>query len=465
MKKKISIIAILLITAFFTLGCNPKPKTDIVVTVGDGVNLTVGIISDTQLAHTPTYDYQYQLHLLYALETLKARGAEAIIFAGDFGNLLSDYMYDTFNYIYDYVFKDDAPEKIFVMGNHDYWYENNYNTLNAKKQRLFEKHTGESPWSHKVINGYHFIALSPTTSNSYAKKRDWFEKEYAIAAADGDKPIFVVTHHNPRNTVYGSEETDLHEGWGLSELDDMFKGKERLVSFSGHSHYSLVDERSIYQDTYTAIQTQALAYIELEYGKENGSIPPDAEKNPMMMLMKISGESAEIERISVKTGETEGENWVLPLSLSSDKFTYTKDRANAAVAPSMVTDGLTNGKIALSTEDSDEKFKKKEKRKEVTYTETVKRNFLTFDAGKGAPGSFVHSYKVQLIKDGVTAYEYLYFSDFYNGRNNMSETVKLKLNPEITSGEYTVRIYAVESYGKTSANYLESVVNINKPVK
>ena len=90
----------------------------------------------------------------------------------------------------------------------------------------------------------------------------WFEKKIKIALEDNDtKPIFVTTHFPPYNTVYGSLE------WGNKILAECFKKYPQIINFSGHSHYSLIDERSIYHKDCTAIQTQSLSYIELEYGK------------------------------------------------------------------------------------------------------------------------------------------------------------------------------------------------------
>ena len=90
---------------------------------------------------------------------------------------------------------------------------------------------------------------------------------------DPTKPIFVITHLNPIDTVYGSD------AWGNADIHDVLQDYPQVISLSGHSHYTVADERSIWQGSYTAMSTQSLDYIELEAGKFNGSIPVDAYGN------------------------------------------------------------------------------------------------------------------------------------------------------------------------------------------
>lgn len=459
MKKKI--LAAVLVTACLLLsvsaffGCSPAPA-DIKHVQLDGDEVRVGIISDTQLAHTPDYDFQYLLNLVEALQTLKARNANVILFAGDFANLVTDYMYQSFQSAWNFVYGEEekkgiAPEKVFIMGNHDYWFEHDYQST-VKKQQMFQKYTGESPWSHKVIGGYHFIAFSPTSGNSYKDKVDWFKKQVEIAEADGDKPYFVVTHHNPRNTVYGSEYyDDEHQGWGFAELDDLFKGHERLISISGHSHYALSDERSIYQNSYTAIQTQSLAYIELDPFRENGSIPPHADENPMGMFMRITSDKIDIERIRFRDNESEGQNWIINLPLKQSSFTYTDARKDQVSSPVM-----QQGEIAAFSQESEVKID--------GIKQTANRNFIRFPAATVEGNTLVYTYKIELTRAGETK-TYLYFSDFYLGRSNMQSEVSLMLNKDLESGEYQIKITAQESFGKWSENSLVSNISIVKPEK
>ena len=55
------------------------------------------------------------------------------------------------------------------------------------------------------------------------------------------KPIFVITHVNPIYTCYGS---DI---WGNKGIFDALKNYRNVISISGHSHYSIIDDKSVWQ--------------------------------------------------------------------------------------------------------------------------------------------------------------------------------------------------------------------------
>ena len=151
----------------------------------------------------------------------------------------------------DEVFGEDKPVIQTIMGNHDYWSEND---LSASDHiRFFEKALGQSPWTHYVVNGYHFIGASPNNGSmscGYKLTSKWLARELEKASKDTpDKPIFVMTHNQPKDTCYGSE--------------------HRRAPSSANSHYSILDERSIWQGDYTVLSTQSLSYTELEAGKDS----------------------------------------------------------------------------------------------------------------------------------------------------------------------------------------------------
>ena len=110
-----------------------------------------------------------------------------------------------------------------------------------------------------------FIGLSPVNGSmeddAYEGKLEWAEEEIqkAIAAAPS-RPVFVITHNNPKDTVYTSDD------YGDSKLDALFAKYPQVISISGHTHASILDERSISQTSYTAINTQSLSYTDFEEG-------------------------------------------------------------------------------------------------------------------------------------------------------------------------------------------------------
>lgn len=228
----------------------------------------VGIISDTQLPPNEKKLEENDLyirHLRTALEELKNNGVGMILFAGDIGDEGSYFAFKTYQSVIDEVFGEDKSVTQTIMGNHDYWSEND---LSASDHiRSFEKALGQSPWTHYVVNGYHFIGASPNNGSmscGYKLTSKWLVRELEKASKDTpDKPIFVMTHNQPKGTCYGSED------WGDSSLNEVMSKYLNAVIFSGHSHYSILDERSIWQGDYTVLSTQSLSYTELEAGKDS----------------------------------------------------------------------------------------------------------------------------------------------------------------------------------------------------
>lgn len=88
----------------------------------------------------------------------------------------------------------------------------------------------------------------------------------------------MITHQNPSATVYGSGE------WGDQSLKSLLDQYPQAVSISGHSHFSILDERSIYQDKFTAFTTQSIAYLEMERDKFDAFRAYDAETNAYSTL-------------------------------------------------------------------------------------------------------------------------------------------------------------------------------------
>ena len=119
-------------------------------------------------------------------------------------------------------------------------------------QFLFYSKMKEKPFTHKVINGYHFINCGSENGSISDPNQniEWIEKQIKIALEDDKfKPIFITTHFNAKETVYGSKK------YGTQSITNIFKKYPNIIHFSSHSHYILLDERRIWQKEFTSIQT------------------------------------------------------------------------------------------------------------------------------------------------------------------------------------------------------------------
>lgn len=378
--------------------------------------LKVGVISDSQLSPFANDKVNtYQSNLYKAFLTLKEQKCNVILFAGDICNMGSKYAYRRYKDCFNKAFGDKKPLLISVMGNHDY-----YSKLFAR--RLFQRELGQNPYTHYVVNGYHFIGLSPDCSSmfyAYKKAGKWLDEQLEIACNDTpDQLVFVITHHPPQDTVYGSDD------WGDKTLDKVFSKYKNVVDFAGHSHYSVIDERSYYQGKYRVLNTQSVSYIELEKGKENGSVPPEAHIAPMGYILDFADDKIDVLRFNLLSGEEvqKDRRWSIPYSVSQDTDKdLTEKEETLSDRPVMTAEQgkwhNDGGEVSISFE-------------------------------RGKDKDFVHSYKV-VYDDGEEQY---YFSDFYKGVDKMSEMQKLRIFNK-DKGVYDIKVYAVNSMGKVSENY------------
>lgn len=446
-------------------------------TVNTGENpLRVAVISDLQLPDSESKTTHQYESFEKTLTMLKNKGMDVLVIAGDFTDLATENAYGSFKEIYDRVMGDEQkPIPLYIMGNHDYWLRNFVECWEvatpAKMQKRFTEFTGEYPYSHKIINGYHFICWSSSDGSydqSYSDK-EWIKNELDEAvAADPTKPIFVISHLNPSDTAYGSDE------WGNSDIYDVLKDYPQVISLSGHSHYSLLDERSIWQGSFTAFTTQSLDYIELESGKFNGSIPTDAygnslaDKLPCCLYMEIEQDKVTVNRLEANTGKELKAPWVIraPFGSTESLSAYTDERADSNKAPrlsillkasvSRITDNNGKAQNVLSFKAaSDDDFVHSYK---LSFLDGDK-NVLEFDEADYDGNLVRYDENGNKIRYGSENYEngntkkiteVLYFSDFVLGLENMSDTVELRLPATVPENAEYVAVTAIDSWSKES---------------
>lgn len=382
--------------------------------------LRVGVISDSQLSPFPwRKNKTYELNLRRAFEVLKEYRVNMIIVPGDICNIGSKCAYRRFNAALDHAFGDKKPIVQLIMGNHDYFPA----IFPARKRKLFTACTGKPPYSHYVVNGWHFIGVSPQDSsqqNGYDSVADWMCDRIDAAIAEGGKrPVFVTTHNSAANTVYGSQsEGKLYSDFKLGKILGKY---DNVVNLAGHLHFPMLDERDIHQRNYTTIGTQSVSYVEMEKGKVNGSVPPQAHIAPMGLVMEFGDDGIDVKRVNMLSGEEEkaDRRWRLPLKLDKSAFTYTSARFGKT-RPVMPAE---KGRCA------------------IIHGST----YLVFERGRDE--DLVQSYKV-IYNDGKVQY---YFSDYYKGVNHRSKYMRIKLYDK-AQGVYDVEVFAINSSGMVSDN-------------
>lgn len=245
----------------------------------DNIVMSFGAISDIHINGTVGgYNCNKYNNALALLKKYAGGKLDAVTIAGD----ISASSYDSsigsaFTQITDAQLGSNA-NVFFVTGNHDAQ-EDQWSTLSQIYSDLSKYTEGDLASSqhdrgnrHMVINGYHYIGVNMmdywNASEAMFVQQDlqWLATELAAARADQPgQPIFVYVHAGVYGTTYGS---DLYTGkhWGSKLIYDYLDDYPEVVTFSGHVHFPLADERTIYQKDFTSLNCGSVQYMAIESG-------------------------------------------------------------------------------------------------------------------------------------------------------------------------------------------------------
>lgn len=236
--------------------------------------LTFGVFSDI---HNVT---SYMTNVMNNYETLAGgnENIDGIAMVGDIAYLDTGVMpqastYNIVNNNADLAYFKEAGKLVFAMGNHEFPLNNTDKNVDALCRQIFTEQIGQTPESHKVLSGYHFITAGPNNYSGVltAEQEQYVMDEITEALKDGeDKPIFVLIHHPIDGVLYGSGSTRHSE-----EFVEFLKSQPRVFVFDGHNHYPTSDPRSIRQIEGGA----TFIYTSCVHGGNNLSNPYATEKH------------------------------------------------------------------------------------------------------------------------------------------------------------------------------------------
>ena len=217
-------------------------------------------------------------HLEKAFAWFRDNGADAVVIAGDMAHSGLVGELKAVDEAWNRVFPGDtAPdgrhvERVFVFGNHDWSSPGrakavfadeaelraNYLSVDPKKHWDEIFHEEWTPFFTRKVKGYDFVGCHWTNGGCNGKSEkftkglvDYYEK--IGGTLDPKRPFFHVQHPHPRGTVHG-------EVWGQDDGQSVkaLSAHPNAISFSGHSHSSLLDERAIWQGAFTSVGTATL---------------------------------------------------------------------------------------------------------------------------------------------------------------------------------------------------------------
>ena len=347
----------------------------------DGARMKMGILSDIHLNKEGDEDTY-----LKALAYFRDHGADGVLIAGDIADTgriaqmkrCADCWYSIFP---NGKAPDGRPvEQLFVYGNHcvTAWkwgnaYKDNEEGAKAEavgygenRARIWDEffHEKFEPIWMKRVKGY------PVIGAHWEERGNGIDIETFIGAhkneIDPSLPFIYTQHAHPKDTCFGSWAWGHDDGRSSRALSPF----PNAIAFSGHSHYTLTDERTIWQGAFTSINTSSLRYASQDYSlRENmpgnsSGYRGEKRKHVMRkvetgdgrqgMLMSVYSDHVAIERRDFVYDQSLGDDWVFPLPCAESKpFAYAA-HAKRRTAPQFADDA--EAKVAVRKDDKEKSF-------------------------------------------------------------------------------------------------------------
>ena len=342
-------------------------------------------------------------------------GVDAFYGLGDFSSVGGEGDFEN----YANVLKENVREDtilINVLGNHE--------MKHAESPEYFRKYLGHEPDTVTEINGFTCIGFSgerwltewTVTPSSIAWLEDQIEKAEATA---GNKPIFVFQHPHPFGTVYGSTV------WCNPQLNPVFGGHNKVINFSGHSHFPMNDPRSILQSSYTSVGIGAMARFELDKNYIIGQHPDGYEDAAQFCVIEADDNG----RVRIRGYDLLSDTFFCDYFLENvnDPATYAYTYKNRKAHDSVPVFAADTTAKADRNENGD--------------------FILSFTQAQAADGYIVHNYDVKITDaDGKTVYKDTVLNDYYIIDND--DTAHFTVGSDILQNgrTYTLHVTAESAY-------------------
>ena len=297
-----------------------------------------------------------------ALTYFRDQKVDAVLIAGDLADSGLDSQLRRVGETWRRVFPDDRRpdgehvEKIFVTGNHDFegWRYGAARKFGITKEKdgndILSLHMAEgwkrafdedyAPMYVKTVKGYKFVGVHYDPDGGY-------HKEGAIAAfleshrdeLAGSKPFFYTQHFHPQGTCSAPWAWGEDKGYSTAALSVF----PNAVSFTGHSHTPITDDRTLWRGAFTSVGTASLRFLVLFGGRENSSIWGEKGLDLHQQMPALTGRDAQqgqlvtvyddrivLERRDFANDLPAAPDWIVPLPAHASSFA---ERAKEAPVP------------------------------------------------------------------------------------------------------------------------------------
>lgn len=300
-----------------------------------------------------------------AFRYFRDRNVDAVIIAGDMadtgqrGELLA--VGDAWRKVFrDNVRADGGrTEKVFVFGNHDiepYAFDCKRPGFDPDKARpsssigfgdnrakfwreAFDEEY--APMYVKNIKGYRFVGIQYREFDRKGAVAAFLEAHRAELA--GTRPFFYAQHFHPKGTCSAPWTWGQDSGNSTAAL----KAFPNAVSFTGHSHTPLTDDRTLWRGEFTSVGTASLKYLIPFGGRENSRIFLAADAGTQQMpflgcedghhgqVMTVYDDRIVLERRDFENDLPVGPDWIIPLPAEAASFAK---RGESAAVPQFAAD-------------------------------------------------------------------------------------------------------------------------------
>ena len=294
-----------------------------------------------------------------ALEWFRAEHVDAVVIAGDLTTDSTLKEFDWMARVYFSVFPrgrhlDGTPvERLFVTGNHDVDVLQKFKSREEAEEKSFTFHRSETwerlfeeeylPITRKDVKGVPFVLKNWCCRKLKEKSpvKAYFEKFSASLPHEG--PLFYIQHDHPRGTCSWPGAKDCCDSGDTTECLSKYHD---AIALSGHSHFSIANETSIWQGAFTSVGTgSTCGWGFTDGGRENGHGGADLKDRMWEMpyldilrcrqaqIMRVYDDCVAFERRDVEFGLSLGVDRIVPLGAGAQRPYAFQTRASKATPP------------------------------------------------------------------------------------------------------------------------------------
>ena len=423
----VAIICILAILSLVTLGWGVAQRTKGIVTEAlpttpNDFVPTVRLVafSDTHNQNDRVADAIETAYLLFDTDPVYA-GVDGFFGLGDYSSIGSEQ--DTRAYaetLAAHVRSETVC--INILGNHEMKNKD-------ECEDLFRKYFGYEPNTVTEINGFSCIAFSGERSLTEwtftPSSLRWAAEQLEIAEQKaGAKPVFVFQHPHNFGTVYGSTI------WCSFQTNVLWNGHNKVVNFSGHSHYPMNDPRSINQSSYTSVGVGGMAYFELDNNYIVGQHPEGYDTAAEICIIEANDTGS----VRIRGYDLNSDSYICEYYIAdvNDTDSYAYTYKNMKAHDSVPVFPANAGVSARKNDD--------------------KEWVISFD--EATAGYIVHDYRI-VIKDenGHTVLNKNFVNDYYVIDNDPTVSFRIGSDTLESGKKYKVIIRAKSAYHLRSEKF------------